>query len=377
MDKLYDYDAATDEDIDIDDYDVYFVNSADARSEELELKLQGRTLYITPGQDDMGLALASDAKAVVIQDENGKSDVKTEFDTVSGAISYLADPDEDTAALEYVGEIVAVLNSNGTAAWVVFDSETELLTGTNRPSDDKEDDTNTSGRITVNVLKDSNAGFAAKEVLAYIDGSGNLMIALPTAHADKLGTLSEADVSVTINGINARVEKDDDASSNGQVVYTVENRNLTDSDRIEITIGDCTYEEFELVVMEDFGPWGEAQPGAYNVGWTYVDDFDTDDITGLEVAILNADGDVIVRYTASASQVEWQKENGYFDTRKNSAPFYQTWNNGDDSTIELEEGRDSDWTVEFGPAFEEWMPATCYVTVTTDYAVSTGTNSLG
>ena len=90
----------------------------------------------------MGLALASDAKAVVIQDENGKSDVKTEFDTVSGAISYLADPDEDTAALEYVGEIVAVLNSNGTAAWVVFDSETELLTGTNRPSDDKEDDTN-------------------------------------------------------------------------------------------------------------------------------------------------------------------------------------------------------------------------------------------
>ena len=152
VDKLYDYDAATDEDIDIDDYDVYFVNSADARSEELELKLQGRTLYITPGQDDMGLALASDAKAVVIQDENGKSDVKTEFDTVSGAISYLADPDEDTAALEYVGEIVAVLNSNGTAAWVVFDSETELLTGTNRPSDDKEDDTNTSGRITVNVL---------------------------------------------------------------------------------------------------------------------------------------------------------------------------------------------------------------------------------
>lgn len=60
-------------------------------------------------------------------------------------------------------------------------------------------------------------------------------------------------MSVTINGINARVEKDDDASSNGQVVYTVENRNLTDSDRIEITIGDCTYEEFELVVMEDFG----------------------------------------------------------------------------------------------------------------------------
>ena len=76
-----------------------------------------------------------------------------------------------------MGEIVAVLNRNGTAAWVVFDSETELLTGTNRPSDDKEDDTNTSGRITVNVLKDSNAGFAAKEVLAYIDGSGNLMIA--------------------------------------------------------------------------------------------------------------------------------------------------------------------------------------------------------
>lgn len=100
-----------------------------------------------------------------------------------------------------------------------------------------------------------------KEVLAYIDGSGNLMIALPTAHADKLGTLSEADVSVTINGINARVEKDDDASSNGQVVYTVENRNLTDSDRIEITIGDCTYEEFELVSDGGLRPVGRGSAG--------------------------------------------------------------------------------------------------------------------
>ena len=134
---IYNYTDATDSKVDIEDYNVYFVDSDDFVNDEdknplnkdMELKLQGRTLYITPDQVDMGLAIASDAKAVVIQDENKKPDVKTEFDSVSAAISHLADYEKDTTALEYKGKIFAVLNDNGTAAWVVFDSRTGLSTG--------------------------------------------------------------------------------------------------------------------------------------------------------------------------------------------------------------------------------------------------------
>ena len=139
-DDIYGYVEAVDGTKDTADYEIYLVDSDDAPSDELELMLQGRTMYITDDQDDYGLTLASDAKAVVIQDENGKGDVETEFDSVSAAISYLADHDDDTPELEYVGKIVAVLNDNGTAAWVVFDSNTELVTGTNRPSHDDDND---------------------------------------------------------------------------------------------------------------------------------------------------------------------------------------------------------------------------------------------
>ena len=143
---VYDYTDATTGNVDTADYEVYFVNNGENRGNnmyyeaaDLVLKLQGRTMYIKNDQSDYGLTMASDAKAVVIQDENGKGDVKTEFDSVSAAISYLADPKDNTTALEYTGKIVAVLNNNGTAAWVVFDSDTELTTGSNRPSGDKND----------------------------------------------------------------------------------------------------------------------------------------------------------------------------------------------------------------------------------------------
>ena len=125
IEKVYDFADAQNENVDIDDYDVYFINP----NKLLELNLQGRTLYITKDQKDMGLALASDAKAVVVQPENGKSNVITEFTTVKSAISHLADPYDQTSELEYRGEIFAVLNSNGSGAWIVFNSDTELRTG--------------------------------------------------------------------------------------------------------------------------------------------------------------------------------------------------------------------------------------------------------
>ena len=110
----------------LDDYDGIGVNGNAVTT----LNLQGRTMYITAGRTDAGLALAADAKAVVIQDENNKSDVKTEFSSVGAAIAHLADPDENTAnGTQFKGNIFAILNDNGSAAWVVFDSDTTLNTG--------------------------------------------------------------------------------------------------------------------------------------------------------------------------------------------------------------------------------------------------------
>ena len=60
----------------------------------------------------------------MIQKEYNKT-VKTEFDTVSEALDRLADASTDDG-LQYEGDIVAVLNSNGVAEWVVFDNDNGL-----------------------------------------------------------------------------------------------------------------------------------------------------------------------------------------------------------------------------------------------------------
>ena len=127
---VYDYfDAIASSEPDITDYEVYYIDSANrGTGNSLELNLQGRTLYITDDQNDYGLAIASDAPAVVIQDEYNKTDVKSEFTTVSAAIAHLADPNAQTPEVEYNGKIFAVLNTNGSAAWIVFDSRTNLDT---------------------------------------------------------------------------------------------------------------------------------------------------------------------------------------------------------------------------------------------------------
>ena len=91
------------------------------------LTLVGRTLYATSDQHDEGLALATDAKAVLIQWENGDWET-TEYGTVKGAVNNVA-LNPVTGAFE--GEIVAALNSNGTAAWVVITSYNEVRRGGN------------------------------------------------------------------------------------------------------------------------------------------------------------------------------------------------------------------------------------------------------
>ena len=123
VDDIYGNTEYTDASKETKDYDVYDVTKAD------QLTLQGRTLYVTSNQADMGLALAKDAKAVVIQDENNKTDVKTEFSSVSAAIAHLADANTALAGIQYDGRIIAALDNTGAATWVIFDSNTKLITG--------------------------------------------------------------------------------------------------------------------------------------------------------------------------------------------------------------------------------------------------------
>lgn len=49
---------------------------------------------------------------------------------MASAINYLADANETVTGKQYAGDIFALLNANTSAAWVVFNSDTELKTGT-------------------------------------------------------------------------------------------------------------------------------------------------------------------------------------------------------------------------------------------------------
>ena len=115
----------------------------------------------------------------------------------------------------------------------------------------------------------------------------------------------------------------------------------------------------DVITIEDTGPRGEAWPNAYNLGWHYASDFDTSTITSITCGMKDADGELIVEYTASGDQLKYQNENGYITaTKQSSAPFYQEY----DGTA-IPEGADYDWTVTLGEGFCTWQPATFYVTV--------------
>ena len=123
----------------IDGEDVY--QMIDLEAANTTLNLQGRTMYITENREDVGLAIGKDAKAVVIQTENNKTEVKSEFASVNAAISHLADANIDKSGTQYKGDIFAALDSNGVAKWVVFVSDTALNTGNNGNFNDNGSDT--------------------------------------------------------------------------------------------------------------------------------------------------------------------------------------------------------------------------------------------
>lgn len=116
------------------------------------------------------------------------------------------------------------------------------------------------------------------------------------------------------------------------------------------------------IEITNCGPWGESWLGAYDLGWKYINGFDTAKITSIRVGMVDKHKRTVVEYTADAEQVAWQKTNGYITADGlSSAPFYKEHN----GTV-LEEGRDSDWTVAFGSGYNTWQPAKFYVEVTAD-----------
>ena len=117
--------------------------------------------------------------------------------------------------------------------------------------------------------------------------------------------------------------------------------------------------------MQDFAEWGDDHPSWVNVGWQYPEGFETNDITAIEVGIEDAEENLIMKYTADAEQVVYQRDNSYINSaRQTSAPFYQSVAVVDG--VLQEKVEDEDWTVIPGEpeVFFAWEPAKAYVKVT-------------
>ena len=173
----------------IDGEDVYLMRDeltpANANDNPDTLMLQGRTLYVTANRRDVGLGLASGAKAVTIQTENGETNVATNFSDVASAIAHLADAQPNTDGFQYNGKVYAILNSNGTADWVVFVNDTELTTGTQKPGEN----TGSGSQYTYNAWADA-FGFAHAVVNyirpAYVPANDNVKVSFDVYADGKL-----------------------------------------------------------------------------------------------------------------------------------------------------------------------------------------------
>ena len=193
-----------------DDYDVYWMtNKVDAvvtaatdleKCTADELTLSGRTLYVTGTRKDVGLALAADAKAVTIQDENADTDVKTEFTSVSGALGHLADADEEAEGLQFSGKVIAILNSKGAAEWVVFINDNGLYTGSK-----KDDDVISDSSVKAVAMNDGTAAATDKGEITVtlknaISGKKTVKVAIQMWNGATAEWKTITTVSVEIDG---------------------------------------------------------------------------------------------------------------------------------------------------------------------------------
>ena len=109
-----------------DSDDATYATGYRNRIDVSDLKLDGRTLYLSKG-DDYGLLMANTSTpTVLIQNEGGKRNVKTEYSDVKSAISAMEDANGIVAGFGFKGRITAVLDAQGRAKWVVIKSDTTV-----------------------------------------------------------------------------------------------------------------------------------------------------------------------------------------------------------------------------------------------------------
>ena len=192
------------------------------------LTFQGNTLHYSANANDIGLPVSRNAKAVVYQRINNGNSWEN-YGSVQSAYNVLNDADTVTPGKQFDGQVIAVLDSNGVAAWVVFidatptNSSTGINTGT---------DTYTDGNITVTV---NNTNIKARDVSANVT-NGNLTITIPTsvnreAGYDQNGLRVEVTVNGRYYGLAEYVR-----STSSRYVYTMDGLALRATDKVVITI---------------------------------------------------------------------------------------------------------------------------------------------
>ena len=338
---IYDYNdaIATNPVKDVEDYNVYFVDSDDRADDLFELKLQGRTLYITPDQVDMGLAIASDAKAVVIQKENQKDDVKTEFDSVSAAISHLADYKKDTTALEYDGKIFAVLNDNGTAAWVVFDSRTALSTGDGGIIiDDDNAISNRDGNVTLYGSDDTTKVNGVS--ISYDTDTVTYTFYALDADGDEI-TRDDVtyDIRVEVNGqeVNSDEAKAATTNGSGMVTGSISPVAATADDYVLVEVSNVEVVPEEPVVPSNT----QVKIDGFNIVTAEEGSDSIEQVADAIVAALNAKGYIDVTYDmggGTISDIKATRNGGTASFTYMDGKYATALGDGEKAVVYLEEG---------------------------------------
>ena len=166
------------------------------RLDVTDLKLEGRTLYLNKG-DDFGLRMASNnVPTVLIQDERGKEDTITDYSDITAAMAAMVDRDGNPSnGFGFKGRITAVLDSKGSAKWIVIVSDTIVPVS--------------SGGSVVSPIAPVTFNGATNDLTFSGVGSFTLEVMAPNGTWQSLGGFTTGALGVaripTVNGSNYRV----------------------------------------------------------------------------------------------------------------------------------------------------------------------------
>ena len=211
----------------MDDYEVF---DHDTGKSIINLNLVGRTLQMT---DNAGLTFITDAPTALKQTINGKS-VTTEYSNVQDAYNDLGDA-STASGLQFQGEIIAVLNSQGVAEWAYIISDTPINSndqgGTVKPPVTGEEWGIYTTVAEVNAaLKDGNVIINGD--WQPTDYDTNKTVTIPANRTLKIdGNFDANTMGLIINAANSTsslvVTSDYDATVGQQINYQVEAGTMT------------------------------------------------------------------------------------------------------------------------------------------------------